>query len=257
MILDEIIAFKQAEVARHKELFPLAELEKKVVFKKRRGFKESLEKEGVSLIAEVKRASPSKGLLCRDFDPAGIAACYHQNGAAAVSVLTDERFFQGSLAHLEQVGAAVPLPLLRKDFIIDAYQVWESCLFGADAVLLIAAVLPRRELVSLLRLARELELDVLVEAHTRRELEMSLEAGAVVVGINNRDLRTFRTDLNTTLELAELVPDTCLLVSESGISSAADIKLLAQAGVDAVLVGEALVTSADMAQKTREIAGRL
>ena len=257
MTFDRIIAYKKEEVARQKKLVPFSALAKRLSSNtSTRSFKAALSGEAVGLIAEVKRASPSKGILCHDFDPVRIASCYEENVAAAVSVLTDESFFQGSLVFLEQIRETIGLPLLRKDFIVDPYQIYEAYVFGADAVLLIAAVLSGRELCAFLNIARELGLDALVEAHTRPELETALEAGAEIIGINNRDLRTFETRLETTLELAGLVPDGRLLVSESGISTAGDVRLLAAAGVDAVLVGEALVAGTRMADKVRELAGR-
>jgi len=257
MILERIITHKKEEIARQRKLVPLSALKKRLPSsKKRHAFKNALSMEGIGLIAEVKKASPSKGILRHDFDPVQIASCYEANGAAAVSILTDEAFFQGSPVFLEQVSKEVGLPLLRKDFIIDPYQIFEACVLGADAVLLIAAVLERKELAGYIRIARELGMDALVETHSRSELETVLEAGAEIIGINNRDLRTFETNLQTTLELAELIPQGRLLVSESGIATAGDIRLLADAGVDAVLVGEALITSPRMADKVRELAGR-
>lgn len=256
MILDEIITYKKKEVALQKAVVPLEVLQSRSGRRSEGSFARSLSGEGVSLIAEVKKASPSKGVLKADFDPAAIAACYEAYGAKAVSVLTDQRFFRGSLDYLEQVRRTVQLPLLRKEFIIDPYQIYETAAWQAQALLLIVAVLSREELRDFYRLARALGLDVLVEVHSRSELEKALECGAEIIGINNRDLRTFRTDLQTTLELAELVPENCLLVSESGIATAADIMLLGRAGVDAVLVGEALVTSPCLEAKVSELAGR-
>lgn len=257
MFLEKIITHKVKEVAGRKEQRPLASLVRQLppIQDQRGKFRRALEKPGISLIAEVKKASPSRGVLCPDFEPVRIATSYERNGADAVSVLTDTTFFQGSHAYLQQIREAVGLPLLCKDFIIDAYQVYEAVVYGADAVLLIAAVLEEKELVSFLHLAHGLGLAVLVEVHSRQELKRALGAGAEIIGINNRDLRTFRTDLRTTLQLAALAPDSCLLVSESGIKSAGDLKLLAEAGVDAVLIGEALMSSTDPGQKLRELAG--
>ncbi|MFZ5755031.1 MAG: indole-3-glycerol phosphate synthase TrpC [Bacillota bacterium] len=258
MILDMIITHKKSEVSEKKKLVPLDELKRQlaVLPHGKKSFQQALAQEGVSLIAEVKKASPSRGVLREDFDPVKIAACYEANGAAAISVLTDVGFFQGSLDHLKKIKQSVRLPVLRKDFIIDPYQIYETKAYGADALLLIAAVLQKEELTSFLKLARDLELAALVEVHCPQELEKALWAGAEIIGINNRDLKTFKTDLQTTFELAGLVPDRCLLVSESGISTVHDLKRLAEAGVDAVLVGEALVTSSDLGLKVRELAGR-
>lgn len=261
MILQEIIAYKKREVALRKKVFPLTKLlKKRELFKnlsseKKGRFAHALEGKGVSLIAEIKKASPSKGILRKDFDPGEIAVCYEKNGAAAISVLTDSTFFQGSMGDLRMVRKIVGSPLLCKEFIIDPYQIYEAVFYGADAVLLITAVLGKKQLDFYLNLAHDLGLDALVEVHSREELEIALKVGAKIIGINNRDLYSFRTDLQTTFLLAGLVPDSCLLVSESGISTEQQIKLLAGAGVDAVLVGEALMTSSCLALKVRELAG--
>ncbi|MBS3977919.1 MAG: indole-3-glycerol phosphate synthase TrpC [Syntrophomonadaceae bacterium] len=258
MTLERILAHKKKEVAQRKQLFPLPELKKQLPRQRHEpaGFQIALAQDGASLIAEIKKASPTKGVLRPDFDPVKIARCYEENGASAISVLTDAEFFLGSLDCLKQVREATRLPILCKDFIIDPYQIYEASLYGADAVLLIAGVLDQEDLASFYRLATDLALAALVEVHSPSELGLALQAGAEIIGINNRDLKTFRTDLKTTLEMAAMVPDHCLLVSESGISTADDIRRLAAAGVDAVLVGEALVTSKDIGQKVRELAGR-
>lgn len=258
MILDTIVAQKKKEVTTQKRLFPQEEIISRLtsVHMNKSSFKQALAQEGTKLIAEVKKASPSKGLLCADFDPLALACCYEENGAAAISVLTDVDFFQGSLEYLKIVKENTKLPVLRKDFLIDPYQLYEAKLYGADAVLLIAAILNKRELSSFLRLCRELDLDALVEVHSLRELEIALSCGADIIGINNRDLKTFKTDLQLTFDLINEVPDNCLLVSESGISTSQHVQKLEAAGVDAVLVGEALVTSADVALKVRELSGR-
>lgn len=208
------------------------------------------------LIAEIKRASPSKGLLAGDFDPQRLARIYRENGAAAISVLTDGRYFRGSLEHLRQVAALQPrLPVLRKDFILDEYQVYEARAAGAGAVLLIAAQLPTGRLRELRSLAEALGMAALVEAHSASEVEAALQSGAGLVGINNRDLHTFTVDLETTLRLRPLIPAGVVVVAESGIRSRADVTRLADAGVDALLVGEALVTAPDTAARVRELAG--
>jgi len=258
MILNSIIAHKKLEVIQSKQLFPLEDLKRQLHCPgcRRASFINALAKDGVSLIAEVKKASPSKGVLRRDFDPLQIAACYEENGARAISVLTDEEFFQGSHKSMQQIKESTRLPVLCKDFIIDPYQIYAACFYGADAVLLIAAALEQEQLTSLHQLACDLGLAVLAEVRSPLELDAALYAGAEIIGINNRDLMTFKTDLAATLELAPLVPDRCLLVSESGIFAAYQIKQLAAAGVDAVLVGEALVTSPDIGLKVRELAGR-
>ena len=200
-----------------------------------------------ALITEVKKASPSRGLLAADFDPLRLARLYQQNGAAAISVLTDERFFQGSLEHLSQIAALSPrLPLLRKDFIFDEYQVHEARLAGADAILLIAAMLEPEQLRRLHRLAQQLQMTPLVEVHTLPELAAALHCEPLLVGINNRNLHDFSVSLETTLALKPHIPAGILVVAESGIHTPQDVERLAQAGVDAILVGEALVTAPDV-----------
>ena len=207
------------------------------------------------MIAEVKKASPSRGLIRADFDPAEIAAAYEEAGASAISVLTDEKNFQGRLEYLEAVHRAVSLPVLQKDFIIDPYQVYEARAALADAILLIVAALCREELTEFMALAEELGMASLVEVHTSEELDVALEVGAKVIGINNRNLQTFETKLETTLELAPKIPSDRILVSESGIFTRADVERLMAAGVDAVLVGEALMREPDPGTKVRELLG--
>jgi indole-3-glycerol phosphate synthase len=220
-----------------------------------RGFARALSRPGISLIAEVKKASPSKGVIRADFHPAEIARAYEAAGASAISVLTDEPHFQGKLAYLDEVRAAVGLPLLRKDFIIHPAQIIEA-VGRADAVLLIVAALSPAELRAYLDLAAACGLDTLVEVHDRTELEVALESGAPTIGINNRDLRTFVVDVDTTLRLLPHIPDDRIVVSESGIKTHAQVAMLEEAGVDAVLVGEALMARADIAAATRELLGR-
>ncbi len=209
-----------------------------------------------ALIAEIKQRSPSRGQLAQQFDPFALARIYSQNGAHAISVLTDERYFGGSLEILQAI-AALPdrLPLLRKDFICDAYQLYEARAAGADAVLLIVAGLSESELHDLYAQSIELGLTPLVEVHTLGELEVGLKLSPVLVGINNRDLSTFEVNLETTLELSPHVPEGILLVAESGIHSRQDAASLAQVGVDAILVGEALVTAPDISARVRDLAG--
>lgn len=241
-ILDRILAAKAEEVERQKGLVPLRELEARArEAPPPRSFAAALQGERVAVIAEVKRASPSKGVLAPDFDPVRTAAAYARGGAAAVSVLTDEPFFGGSLTFLPRVREVCPLPLLRKDFITDPYQVVEARAWGADALLLIASVLERSQLADLIALAREWGMEALVEGHTAEDVDKSLDAGARILGINNRDLRTFHTDLAVTEALAARVPDGVILVSESGIGSRDDVERLARSGIDAVLVGESLM----------------
>ncbi len=213
----------------------------------------------ISLIAEVKFASPSAGLIRKKTDPILIAQIYEEAGAAAISFLTDKHFFGGDIGHLPRMKKEISLPILRKDFIIDELQVRESLLCGADAILLIARVLSRQQLRELLLLSQELGLAPLTEVHDRNDLEKAIECGAEIIGINNRNLDTFEVNLNTTLELAPLVPEKCMIVSESGIGDRADIRLLRGSGIQAVLVGTSLMKSNNMADKTKElvVAGKL
>lgn len=256
MILDDIIAHKRSEVSEAKAHIPLEKLRKNIAPHKPETFAKAISVTGrTCLIAEVKKASPSRGLLRADFNPSELARIYTENGASAISVLTDARYFQGSISHLKQAKTAAHLPVLRKDFVIDEYQLWESAAIGADAVLLIVAALSEIQLREYVRVASEVGLDVLVEIHDERQLDIALEAGARIIGINNRDLRTFRTDLRVTLQLAPEVPRGNIIVSESGIHTRDDVRKVAEAGVNAILVGEALVTSADISKMIQELIG--
>ncbi|KPK62052.1 MAG: indole-3-glycerol phosphate synthase [Planctomycetes bacterium SM23_32] len=220
-----------------------------------RGFRSALASApDVALIAEVKRASPSAGVLRADFDPVEIARAYERGGATCISVLTDHEFFQGEASHLTAIRRAAALPLLRKDFILDALQVVEARAIGADAYLLIVAALEREQLEDLLAAGAELGMDALVEVHREPELDAALSAGAGLVGINNRDLRTFEVSLEVTERLAPRVPDDVLLVAESGIRTRADVERLAGCGVKAVLVGEALMRAEDVEAAARALA---
>jgi indole-3-glycerol phosphate synthase len=207
----------------------------------------------VRVIAELKKASPSRGVLSEAFDAVALARVYDGNGAAAISVLTDEKHFQGRLELLGAVRGAVRAPVLRKDFTVDEYQLWEARAAGADAVLLIVAILDERRLADLVTAAKGLGLAALVEAHTAAEIDTALRAGARILGINNRDLRTFETRIETTLDLLPRIPPGPVVVSESGFFTAADVRRVADAGVGAVLVGEALVRSADPGATLREL----
>jgi len=252
-ILEQIVAEKKQEVARRKRSVPVAALKERIARRKPRDFAAALRGKNLKLIAEVKKASPSKGLLCHDFKPVEMAEIYAQNGAAAISVLTEVNHFQGSLEHLAAIREAVNIPLLRKDFIFDEYQVYESAAYGADAILLITAILSPGKLQELLELSRNLNLSCLVEAHNENELFKALLAGAEIIGINNRDLNTFKVDTNVTRRLRLLVPDGQIVVSESGISNKDDMKKMRECKVNAVLVGEVLVTAADIPGKMREL----
>jgi indole-3-glycerol phosphate synthase len=257
MILDEIIAYKKEELADTKRRVAFAELKAKAKdAPPARGFEAALGRGGeIRLIAEVKKASPSKGVIREDFNPREIAKSYARSGAACISVLTEKKYFQGDLGYLNEIRGAVELPLLRKDFIVEAYQVYEARAAGADAILLIAACLEGRQIEDLLNIAKELGLDVLVESHTYKELDRSLLAGATLLGINNRDLGTFTVSLQTTLDLLKDIPDDRIVVSESGIKSRADVLKLQQSGVDAILVGESLMREKDIEKKVKELLG--
>lgn len=258
MILDEIYKHKLSEVAQRKNRCPIGRLEEALPnLPETKDLETALKtSRGLGLIAEVKAASPSRGILrLNNMNPSRIALEYQESGASAISVLTDEKFFHGNLTHLEDVRKAVQLPLLRKDFIIDEYQLVEARTCGADAVLLIAALLDEKGLNALLDKANRLKLNCLVEVHTEEELKKVLDTPATLLGINNRDLYTFKIDLKTTLRLKPLIPSDKTVVSESGIKSRDDVILLEKAGVDAILVGETLVQSKDIGKKIRELMG--
>ena len=257
-ILDDIVATKRREVAAAKERTPPAALEARIDFDTpRRGFGAALRRPGeVAVIAEVKKASPSAGVLRADFDPVAVALTYEAHGAACLSVLTDEHYFQGHLDYLRAVRAAGGVPVLRKEFILERYQLVEAREAGADAVLLIAEILPGDRLKELHAEAVELGLEVLVELHDPPELSRVLDCGAKVVGVNNRDLRTFVTSLDRTLELLPRIPAGVTVVSESGIRTPADLLMLRSRGVHAVLVGEALMRAPDIGRALDALRGR-
>lgn len=246
-ILQRIVETKWREIAAAQARVPAADLERQVAgLPPGRGFAAALRVPGtVRVIAEVKKASPSAGVIRADFDPTAIARSYERNGAACLSVLTDEPHFQGHLTHLTAARAAVGIPVLRKEFVLDRYQLLEARMAAADAVLLIAEILPGDRLADLHRDAVALGLDVLVELHDADQLPRVLDCGATLVGINNRDLRTFATRLTHTLDLLPHIPKAVTVVSESGIKTTADLRALAAAGVQAVLVGESLMRAAD------------
>lgn len=256
-ILDDIVAMKREELERRKSEVLLNVLEERIEAHPRPlNLSGALLGDRVRLIAEVKKASPSRGLLSPNFDPVRLATTYAENGAAAISVLTDPRF-QGTLEHLEAVKqATLPrgIPVLRKDFVFDPYQVYEARAYGADAILLIVAILTSKKITELLALSRRFWMQCVVEVHTREELETALQCKAEIIGINNRDLRTFHTDLSVTREIAGLIPRGKVVVSESGISTREDMLLLRRLGANAALVGEALVTAPDVGAKVRELA---
>lgn len=252
-ILARIVAQKRENLA--KGVFPFKALEKRAEqqHRGRRDFRAALAARTPAIIAEVKKASPSKGLLAADFDPVRMASAYQQGGAAALSVLTDEEFFQGSLADLEAARATVEVPVLRKDFTISPEHVLEAAAHGADAILLIAAILTERELRDFREAAAGFGMAALVEVHNRRELEMAAGAGSEIIGVNNRDLTTFEVSLDTSLRLAEYFPDGVVRVSESGIHDKTHVAALRAAGFTAFLVGEHLMKSGDAAAALRKL----
>ena len=256
-ILQEIVKVKRREVERLKVEVPISELERRI-----EGQQPALNLAGalfgdtVRIIAEVKKASPSKGLLREDFEPKSLAKTYADNGAAAISVLTNADHFQGSIDHLSAVHSVAnprKIPVLRKEFIFDEYQVYEARACGADAILLIVAMLSPDELKSLMALSQKFWMQCLIEVHDEEELKVALDAGAEIIGINNRDLRTFITDLEVTERLASKIPFGKVVVSESGISNREHIKRIRSAGAHAALIGEALVTAADVGAKLGEL----
>jgi len=260
MILDRIVSAKRAEIAERRARVPEQDMEKRAMaVPPRGGFVPALRPRqrgaDIRLIAEVKKASPSKGLIRPDFDPVAIARSYQDAGAAAVSVLTDREFFQGSLDHMRSVASGVRVPVLRKDFILDRYQLLEAREAGASAVLLIAAILNDRDLALLMAESRALGLETLVEVHSSEELARVLATDAPAIGINNRDLATFQVDIETTLRLRPQIPADRLAVSESGIFTREHVLRLQAAHVDAVLVGESLMRRPDPGDGVRELLG--
>lgn len=256
-ILDRIVVTKRAELAEARRRMPLEELEAQALEAPPvRDFRASLAGPGpIRLIAEVKKASPSAGIIRADFDPITIARTYQAHGADCLSVLTDEDYFQGHLSYLARIRASVVVPLLRKDFLIDEYQVVEARMAGADAVLLIAEILDDPTMSRLLDRARSLGMAALVELHDESNLSRVLAAGADLVGINNRDLTRFETDLEHTFRLRDQIPPGVLVVSESGIRTRADVERLEAAGVDAILVGESLMRQPEIGRAVDELLG--
>lgn len=257
-VLARIVERRRETVAHRKRVLPDVAL--KIAIEKKstpvRDFVGALSREGLNIIAELKKASPSKGLLRENYRPADTAQELEASGAAALSVLTEEDFFQGALGDLKQVSGATRVPILRKDFIIDPWQVWEARAANADSFLLIAAILNDRELIDLLALGRTLGMEPLIEAHSREEVGRAATAGARIIGINNRDLKTFEVSLEQSLELVDAIPEECVAVSESGIRSGADLTRLRDAGFDAFLIGEHLMTACDPgAQLVKLISG--
>jgi indole-3-glycerol phosphate synthase len=260
-VLEEICAARRADVAARKAALPLGELRRCLPDVPARGFERALRatlaRSELALIAEIKKASPSQGLIRPTFEPASLAKAYAAGGATCLSILTEERWFQGADRHLEQARGAVPLPCLRKDFLLEPYQVFEARAIGADCILLIMAALDDRAAAEMLEKATELGMDTLVEVHDETELERALDLDARLIGINNRNLKTLAVDLATTERLARLVPDDRLLVAESGLHEHRDLERLAAVGARCFLVGEALMRQADVRAATEALLGRV
>ena len=257
MILDKIVTHKIQELEYTRKHIPLQELKAQVShLDPTRDFRAAISKpDQINLIAEIKKKSPSKGIIRQNFDHIQIAKIYVEHGASAISVLTDSQFFAGQLSYLSDIHAIAPLPILRKDFTIDPYQIYEARVAGADAILLIVAILPLNQLKDFMTIAQSLDLACLVEVHTTEELDIALQADAEIIGINNRDLTVFKTDLATTFRLTQQIPQDKIVISESGISSKEDVTQLRQIGVDAILVGESLMCSPDIGLKVNELLG--
>jgi len=255
-ILQKIVAHKKAEVTRAQADVSIVSLQKACTNRTFRPFEANLASatsKRMAIIAEIKRASPSKGVICTDLDPAAQAQAYQKGGAAALSVVTDRRFFKGSADDLASARTHCNLPVLRKDFIVDPYQIYETAAMGADAALLIVRILTPRQLADFMTLCRELGLAVLVETHTAQEIEQAVVAGATIIGVNNRNLENFDTDIDRSVQLADKVDAHTVLVAESGIQTAADVRQLAQSGIRAFLVGESLVRAEHPVNKLKEL----
>ncbi len=255
MILTKIVEEKRQEVERAREKIPLKELEDKArSLCIRSSFKRNISRKGhINLIAEIKKSSPSKGIIRGDFNPLQIALTYQASGASAISVLTDERFFDGKLEYLKMIKERVTIPVLRKDFIIDEYQIYESAVAGADAILLITQILTPEELNRYLNIARELGLDCLVEVKNEEDIEKAVNSHASIIGINNRNLENFEVDISNTQRLIRLIPQGKIIVSESGIETYEDVMFLKSLGVHAVLIGETFMRADNIGDKVREL----
>ncbi|MGB7024353.1 MAG: indole-3-glycerol phosphate synthase TrpC [Candidatus Acidiferrales bacterium] len=254
-ILARIVERRREAIAHRKRVLPEVALRLAVEKKAPpvRDFPEALTRPGFNVIAELKQASPSRGRLRADYQPAAVAPMLQAAGAAALSVLTEEEFFQGSLGDLKEVSKATQIPVLRKDFIVDPWQVWETRAAGADTFLLIVAILDDQTLHALLELGRDLKMEALLEVHSQVELDRATDIGAKIIGVNNRDLRSFEVRLETSLELVRQIPEECIAVSESGIRAHRDLERLRGAGFDAFLIGEHLMTMPDPAEALREL----
>jgi len=254
-ILGEIVSYKKKRIAEKKGKIPLAKLRDRITkLPPARDFKRAISLPGeISLICEIKRASPSSGLICRDFRPKEIARTYEKNGAGAISVLTEEKYFQGDILHLFSVKESVKIPILRKDFIIDEYQLYESRAFGADALLLIASLLDVEQIIKFTEISKNLGMETLVEVHCEEDLEKVLSTPQEIIGINNRNLKDFTVDLNITRKLKQKIPQEKIVVSESGIKTRKDVLLLKSIGINAILIGQVLLESEDIGRKLEEL----
>lgn len=252
--LEDIIEHKKHKLEKSEQSLSLAEIEKMAAPVKNRGFKTAISKgDKINLIAELKKASPSHGVIRHDYDPEAVARIYKKSGAAALSVLTEDKYFQGSLDHLKAARRAVDLPVLRKDFVISEYQIYESAVAGADAVLLIAAALDRGMLKALFREAKSLGMDAIIEVHDQRDLDKALGVDAEIIGINNRNLKTLEVDLGITRELAAKIPAGKVVISESGVREPEDVASLASAGIRAVLIGTVFMEADDIGAEVKRI----
>lgn len=258
-ILDDIVLARRKKITTDKLTRPLADLIASLPERHLPAFafEEALKEPGMSFICEVKKASPSKGLIAKDFPYVEIAEEYQAAGATALSVLTEADYFQGQDEYLQEISQAVEIPILRKDFVIDAYQIYQARAIGADAILLICAILTQEQLADYIDLATELGLSVLTEAHNSEEIEMAIKAGSRIIGVNNRNLHNFEVDFQNSIRLRNLTPAETLFVAESGVKTAADIKLLHDNKVDAVLIGETMMLAANKQAKLSELKGIL
>ncbi|MBA7546066.1 Indole-3-glycerol phosphate synthase [subsurface metagenome] len=256
MILDEIVAAKKNELERRKQKVPLSFLSSKIPgLPSTRNFEDVLTEPGIALIAEVKKASPSAGIIRQEFNPLKIAKIYEENNVSAISVLTEEKYFLGNLNLLSRIKKITKIPILQKDFILEKYQIYEARFYGADGILLIAAILSEKKIKDFLGLVHQLGMSAILEVHNDEDLKKVLITEAKIIGINNRNLKTLKVDLGTTLKLREKIPSGKIVVSESGIKDYEDIQLLKKCGIDAILVGESLLQSKNIGKKIRELIG--
>lgn len=256
MILDKIVISRRKKLEEDKSIISVEKLKKQIKNLDTRDFKENIsKKEKLNIIGEIKKASPSKGVIREDFDPIVIGQIYNQNGIDAISILTEENFFNGKDEYLSLVKKHTKVPILRKDFIIDEYQIYQSKALGADAILLIANILTKKQLLEFQKIARDINLQCLVEVHDLKELEKVLETKTEIIGINNRNLSTFEVKIETTEKLMSYIPKDKVIVSESGISNREEMKFLESIGIDAVLIGESLMKTKNIKNKIKELRG--